>query len=155
AVNVAIAVGLTAALALAAGPLGLEPRDLVFRLGRELVGINLMLAAFNMIPAFPMDGGRVLRAILSGWLGRERATAVAATVGRGLALAAGLYFLLTGMFIQAFLAGFIFLAAGMELAHVKAEEHRRRYASSSARDGIWFVSAGFPPTSGRESAQPG
>ena len=48
----------------------------------RLADVNLFLAAFNMIPAFPMDGGRVLRALLSIKLGFVRATQVAATIGR-------------------------------------------------------------------------
>src|SRR5436190_5033470 len=47
----------------------------------RLAAVNLFLAAFNMIPAFPMDGGRVLRALLSIRLGFGRATDVAATIG--------------------------------------------------------------------------
>jgi Zn-dependent protease len=49
---------------------------------------NIFLVLFNLIPAFPMDGGRVLRAILSGWLGEVRATDAAGRIG--LVLAAGL-----------------------------------------------------------------
>jgi Zn-dependent protease len=48
----------------------------------QLVWINLGLAAFNLLPAFPMDGGRALRALLSIKLGRERATDVAALLGK-------------------------------------------------------------------------
>ena len=80
--------------------------------------VNLVLGLFNLIPAFPMDGGRVLRALLSGWVGRVRATQVAAGLGRGLAVLFGLYCLSQGFFVQVFLAAFIYLAAGLELAGV-------------------------------------
>ena len=65
-----------------------------------LMIMNLILGIFNLIPAFPMDGGRVLRALLSGWVGRVRATSVAATIGRGLALAFGIYSLYSGNFLS-------------------------------------------------------
>lgn len=51
-----------------------------------IFGLNLMLVLFNMLPAFPMDGGRVLRAALSNRLGRLRATAIAARLGMLFAL---------------------------------------------------------------------
>jgi len=114
-----------------------------------LIWINLILAGFNMIPAFPMDGGRVLRALLSGWLGRVRATTIAATIGRGLALLFGTYSLLQGEFLQVFLAGFIFMAAGQELASVLAEEHRERprprgdRPESASSEGVWTAPQGF------------
>jgi Zn-dependent protease len=56
--------------------------------------INLLLGVFNLLPAFPMDGGRILRAALSGKLGRVRATQVAGFVGRAFALLFGLIALL-------------------------------------------------------------
>src|SRR5947209_1417443 len=86
--------------------------------------VLLVSAVFNLVPAFPMDGGRILRALLSGWLGRAQATRIAAGLGRGLALLFGAYSFCQGHWVQVFLAGFIYLAAGMELAQVLAEERR-------------------------------
>src|SRR4029077_7554803 len=92
--------------------------------GFDLMVINLVLAGFNMLPAFPMDGGRVLRALLSRPLGRVRATEIAAGLGRALAVVFGVYALLNGVFLSAILAAFIFFAAGAEAASVRADERR-------------------------------
>lgn len=84
----------------------------------RLAIVNLFLAAFNMIPAFPMDGGRVLRALLASRLGHIRATEVAAAVGQGAAFLLGFI----GLFwnpILIFIAIFVYLAASSE-AHVVA-----------------------------------
>ena len=105
-----------------------------------LIGLNLMLGLFNLIPAFPMDGGRVLRALLSGWLGRLRATQVAAGLGRSLAVLFGLYGLIYGPWNWVFLASFIYVVAGMELAGVAREENRRRYDGDS---GTWTAPPGY------------
>ena len=93
-----------------------------------IVWINVGLLLFNMLPVFPMDGGRVLRALLSGWLGRLRATEIAAGLGRVLAVVGGVYFLLNGHWAQVFLAGFILTAGTFELWSVRAEERRRLQA---------------------------
>jgi Zn-dependent protease len=91
----------------------------------EMLWINVGLLVFNMLPVFPMDGGRVLRALLSGWVGRARATEVAATIGRGIAIVAGIWFLLNGWYMQAALAAFIYTAGSMELGAVRRDEARR------------------------------
>ena len=78
-------------------------------IGRLLVA-NLFLALFNLIPAFPMDGGRVLRAVLAYRLGYARGTQVAATVGQTLAFALGLLGLF-GNPMLLFIAVFVYLGA--------------------------------------------
>jgi stage IV sporulation protein FB len=84
----------------------------------RLAAVNLFLALFNLIPAFPMDGGRVLRAALAVKLGYVRATEVAATIGQFVAFALGFIGLLYNP-ILIFIAIFVYLAASSE-AHMVA-----------------------------------
>ena len=84
----------------------------------RLAIVNLFLAVFNMIPAFPMDGGRVLRAALASRLGHTRATELAAAVGQVVAFILGF----VGLFwnpMLIFIAVFVYLAASAE-AHMVA-----------------------------------
>ena len=79
---------------------------------------NLILAAFNMIPAFPMDGGRVLRALLARWQTEEVATRMAASAGRVFAILIGLYGLTSMQFMLVFIAFFVYIGASQETAAV-------------------------------------
>jgi len=81
-------------------------------LGR-LAAANIFLAVFNLIPAFPMDGGRVLHALLAMRLGGPRATQIAAMIGQGLAFILG-FLGLFGNPLLLFIAIFIYVAASGE-----------------------------------------
>lgn len=89
----------------------------------ELLILNLVLCFFNLVPAFPMDGGRVLRATLTLFMPEEKATGIAALVGQGFAILFGAVGLFTGNFMLIFIALFVFLGAGQEAAF-----HRSRAA---------------------------
>lgn len=79
----------------------------------RLMITNLFLAGFNMIPAFPMDGGRVLRALLATRQEYTRATQNAARLGQGLAFILGFIGLLTNPFLL-FIALFVWIGAAQE-----------------------------------------
>ncbi len=86
-----------------------------------LTSANLMLGLFNLIPAFPMDGGRVLRALLAMKLDYGKATAIAAKVGQGLALLMGLWGFTSGSYTLVLIAIFIWMGAGEEGKHVEVK----------------------------------
>jgi len=106
-------------------PVGLSQLD-YFLAG--LILLNVMLALFNMIPAFPMDGGRVLRALLSIRLERHRATQIAAYIGQGLAV----LFIGYGLFVESnifylLIGGFVFMAAAGEYRMVRTQRVLQQY----------------------------
>lgn len=75
---------------------------------------NLVLALFNLLPAFPMDGGRILRSLLALFKPETTATRIAAGAGKLFAIGMGLYGLLTGNYFLVFIAVFVYLGAAQE-----------------------------------------
>lgn len=118
----AVSLTLAAVLAWAAGGVGQTwPRA-----GRALgylFWINLVLGVFNLLPAFPMDGGRMLRALLTPWLGRLGATRLATRIGQGLAVLLGVM----GAYppfqpVLVAIAFFVYTAAAAEYRQVQLSE---------------------------------
>jgi Zn-dependent protease/CBS domain-containing protein len=119
AVNVVIALGLFLYLGATLDTENLTRiEDPKVSMAVKVLFANIILVVFNMIPAFPMDGGRVLRALLAMRMGNARATELAATIGQGFAVVFGIL----GIFYNPMLiiiAVFIFLAASGEAAHAQ------------------------------------
>jgi Zn-dependent protease/predicted transcriptional regulator len=115
AVNVVIAVAIFLWLSVTAS---FEPLSaLGFAQGsfvERLMVVNIFLVVFNMIPAFPMDGGRVLRSLLATKIDYTRATRIAATLGQGFALIFGFIGLFSNPFLI-FIAFFVWIGAAQEL----------------------------------------
>jgi len=116
AVNFVIAISLLAYLGFAGKVLPLS--DLAHAnnpnlLQRIAVG-NLILALFNLLPAYPMDGGRILRSVLASFKPEQEATQIAARTGRVLAILMGLVGLIMMNFILVFVAFFVYLGAAQE-----------------------------------------
>lgn len=98
----------------------------------RLAAVNLFLVLFNMIPAFPMDGGRVLRAALAIRLDRVRATQIAASAGQALAFLFGFLGLTTGNPLLMLIAIFVFFAAMAESSDVTLHELAREHYARDA-----------------------
>jgi Zn-dependent protease/predicted transcriptional regulator len=119
AVNVVIAALLFAYLAVTNSLVPM--RDLTVASGsfiERLMLVNVWLVLFNLIPAFPMDGGRVLRALLAMRMEYVRATQVAATIGQGLAFVFGFIGLFSNPFLL-FIALFVWIGASQEASMVQ------------------------------------
>jgi Zn-dependent protease len=83
-----------------------------------LMWINLTLVGFNLIPAFPMDGGRVFRALLATRFDYRRATHIASMVGYAVALIMAVYGIATWNLTLPFVSLFVVFAGRQEVAHI-------------------------------------
>jgi Zn-dependent protease len=145
AVNFAIAAGLTllgfaTGIFSSAGLLGV-----VFS---GLVWANVMLGLFNLVPAFPMDGGRVFRAWATRRYGRLRATELAAKLGRVLAVGFGVWGLFGSNPVLVLVAAFVWFAAGRELAGVRRMAAFERERQAQAQ---WVSGYGRPRYPGADA----
>lgn len=93
----------------------------------QIYWINLVLALFNLLPAFPMDGGRILRSILAGRMGFQRATKIAVNFGHAFALLFGYIGLMNGRIILLIIAVFIYMAASGEEMQVDLRTTLRKF----------------------------
>jgi len=152
-VNVAIVALLAIGGWIAGEPAFLWPGDLFDQLRDPgwnlllpyLVFANLSLALFNLLPAFPMDGGRILRSILAMRLPYARATGIAASVGQAMALLFGLYGFATGQFMLILVAIFVWMGASEE---GRSTTLREMLGTSRVREAMirqpWSVAPEFP-----------
>lgn len=131
-VNVIIAVVLYVLLALAVGLANLtSPSFQGATFLQQLMFVNIALVGFNLLPAFPMDGGRVVRAVLAMFMDYVRATRVAALMGQICAIGFGFLGLYNPMLLL--IAAFIFIGAATEARQVALSEE---LAGFQVRDGM-------------------
>ncbi|MFS8035848.1 site-2 protease family protein [Xanthobacter sp. AM11] len=136
-VNVVIAIVLLLALGASLNGAALDAEDLAkiedpgTSMLVKLAGANIFLVVFNLIPAFPMDGGRVLRAVLAMNMGYGRATALAASIGQAIAIGLGLLGIFTNPMLM-IIGVFVFLAASGEAGQVQLKEASRGHIVADA-----------------------
>jgi Zn-dependent protease len=112
----------------------------------QLTLANIALVVFNMIPAFPMDGGRVLRSIAALFTDRITATRIAVAVGRVAAIGLGLLGIVSGNIFLALIAVFVYFAGSAELNQLVMMQQQ---SQQGVGGGIW---ADEPGTRVEESA---
>ncbi len=139
AVNVVIAAGLFLVLWGTGGLAGIaqvaDPRAWVERTAfvQQVMLVNIALVVFNLLPAFPMDGGRILRALLALAMDFGRATRIAAGVGQALAVGLAILGLFTEHYMLVLIGVFVFLGAGAE---AQAAQMRGVFAGVPVRDAM-------------------
>lgn len=120
-----------------------QPYPTYYPLILELGAVNLVLFAFNLLPVFPMDGGRVLRAILARKKSRLEATRIAATVGKYFCTFFVIYGILRLNLLLAFIGVYIYFAGQMEYRQVMIEHQTSHF--SGFREGRIDVEVSPPP----------
>jgi Zn-dependent protease/predicted transcriptional regulator len=93
---------------------------------------NLLLALFNLVPAYPMDGGRILRALLAKKLNHAKATQIASQIGQGLALLMGLWGFINGSYTLVLIAIFVWMGAGQENKDVQVKNNLGSFSVQQA-----------------------
>jgi Zn-dependent protease len=118
----------------------IEPLNII-----QVIGlVNFALVIFNLLPSFPMDGGRIVRAMLTPKLGRLRATFIAARIGKIMAVLFGFYGVFRWHWILVFIAFFVYTAAGREYRMVRMQEAAKQQGGFGF-DPFRFSPFGPPP----------
>ncbi len=116
-----------------------------FNILAHIYWINLVLAAFNLIPAFPMDGGRVLRALLSYRMSHRKATGIAVKMGHIFSLVFAFLGIANSHIFLIIIAVFIYMAASSEGMQTDiAETLKNYYVKDVLSNGFTYVSPGSP-----------
>lgn len=143
-VNVLLALLLLpVALALSPGAVGAALRDPgevlaaaqrpgLANLVNYMLAVNITLALFNLIPAFPMDGGRILRSILAMFMGNLAATRAAVLVGRLVAVPMAIWGIMTGNILLLLIAFFVYVGGGAEREAVESRAILRSLRAGDA-----------------------
>jgi Zn-dependent protease/CBS domain-containing protein len=107
-----------------------DPTDA--NLAQRIAFGNMLLFLFNLLPAYPMDGGRILRSLIALRKPEDQATQIAAGAGRALAIVMGLFGLLSANFMLLFIAMFVYLGASQEGALARGRSLTTGYTVRSA-----------------------
>lgn len=145
AVNFAVALLLAVLMLLGGVPFG-DGESLLSEVGSVLLAANLTMGLFNLIPALPMDGGRVLRAFLQLRTSPWQATRWSARIARAIAVLMGLYALWppTQMMLL-FIAGFVWMAAGAEERAARRAHYMRSGVVGNWRRAVPHAYGAAPP----------
>ena len=115
-VNLSVAIGFAFFVTAMGNDLMPDARKGLTQFPQLMLWLNLFLFLFNLIPAFPMDGGRILRSLLATSFKHETATLIAGLLGQLVAIGFMGYGIYTGKYQLALIGVFVFLAAGVEIA---------------------------------------